>query len=477
MTDYTRVAIKGRLKTLTRLHIGNGDEAPIDPLGEETTNTVLLDARGKPYLPASTLRGYLRSRISDNAQRKKIFGNARQRRGETESGNIGQLRIYDAPIALTDWRPTHISRTSIDPLTATAREHHLSTHEVVEPNVVFDLHLELDETDSPSILSLLQALASFNDSASGRLGKGKSIGQGRMEWSLDKVEVLTQEKFIQWLCKTPDTAQSTKTKKGRKKAGQSQANTSVLLPDRGYRNHWSEITTQFRDISSQSHWKTFDLRLIPTSPILINDPHLVRQQQGNNPSNEESAPQPPDAIFMRQGDKALIPASSLKGWTRGQCRRILLTLTQNRSIQTVESLLARLFGSTETGQGCLRFEDARADFDANQLHRQTFNAVDRFTGGVKKSALYNVEAVWPDNFTTQLHYDPTAMEDWMKPLLLYLLRDAMEGDLVLGWGKSKGYGRLVLTQNQIDIEGFDSQILETWHRRLSEKLTETENVG
>jgi hypothetical protein len=68
------------------------------------------------------------------------------------------------------------------------------------------------------------------------------------------------------------------------------------------------------------------------------------------------------------------------------------------------------------------------------------------------------------------------MEDWLKSLLLYLLRDAMEGDLVLGWGKSKGYGRLLLTQQQINIKNYDRQTFETWHRQLSEKLTEVENA-
>jgi hypothetical protein len=35
------------------------------------------------------------------------------------------------------------------------------------------------------------------------------------------------------------------------------------------------------------------------------------------------------------------------------------------------------------------------------------------------------------------HSDP--LKDWQKGLLL-LARDALEGDLVLGWGKGRGYG-------------------------------------
>ena len=43
-----------------------------------------------------------------------------------------------------------------------------------------------------------------------------------------------------------------------------------------------------------------------------------------------------------------------------------------------------------------------------------------------------------------------ALEDWQKGLLVLLLRDALEADLTVGWGKSKGYGCLQLSAITLD---------------------------
>ena len=58
--------------------------------------------------------------------------------------------------------------------------------------------------------------------------------------------------------------------------------------------------------------------------------------------------------------------------------------------QDVDKKIEDLFGS-EQKRGILRFDDA-VSAEVAEPFPQTFNAVDRFTGGVAKSALYSVEA-------------------------------------------------------------------------------------
>ena len=47
--------------------------------------------------------------------------------------------------------------------------------------------------------------------------------------------------------------------------------------------------------------------------------------------------------------------------------------------------------------------------------------------------------------------------EWYKGLLL-LVRDALEGDLVLGWGKGRGYGsfKLELQLKKVKVKGWEA---------------------
>ena len=83
-------------------------------------------------------------------------------------------------------------------------------------------------------------------------------------------------------------------------------------------------------------------------------------------------------------------------------------------------------------------------------HLQYFNAIDRFTGGVKEGALFNVKAAQCDYLVTKkchLNLDRLPKGEWWKGLLLFIVRDAIEGDLAVGWGKSKGFGSFTIALN------------------------------
>lgn len=485
LEKYARVVISGKLQALSNLHIGTGEEAIVDNGPKDICNTVAVDAKGFPYLPGSTLRGYLRSQVTDEEQRKTIFGYARQKRGSEDGGQAGQLRVYDARVVRSAGKLDYVSRTAIDSVTGAAKDHHLFTYQLVGQGTEFSIHLELDNTDTDTVKALLVALAGFSGAMPGQLGKGKSVGQGILAWTLDEVNVLTDEKLLQWLLLKPPTAPAKKQgKKYKKSEKQAVAQAPGLSPDRKFRSLWSNKTELFKKVSpAESCWKSIDFAMAVQSPVLIADPQLLdhwhQLPEACKSKDWHDTSKVPDLLFMRRGNQALLPGSSLKGWARAQCRRILVTLCQNSSGNAAEELLDYLFGGAQTGQGLLRFNEASAEFSAQDIHLQTFNAIDRFTGGVKKSALYTVEAVWPTRFTTRIHYDYDAMHkhNWAKLLLLYLLRDAHDGDLVLGWGKSKGYGRLMLTQEVIVFESFTENTLGEWHQQLLAELCPVEETA
>ena len=480
MTQFKRAILTGTLTTQTNFHLGSGQESPNGKEEKESDdgsndpgsiNELCLDANNSPYIPASSLRGYLRGVISNESGlqeiENKLFGMARQKRGAEESGNSGIVRIYDARWKSTDYTKNLISRTSIDPVTGTAKHHHLSTHAIVPPQSIFKVVIEFDDANEDQINTLLQALKTLSPENRGKLGKGKSTGQGEMHWQQSSLKVLKEEKLKSWL------------------------NQSSIKPNnKGWQSNKATIEKKleqfFIDYTISGEIKPFTsslsnikIYLKANSPILVNDPHAVKHREQENENKKEAST--PDCIYMKRKGSAIIPGSTLKGWVRARCRRILLSISENSNETIADTMLEEIFGHTNQ-QSTLYFDDAEVEVNEDKhLHKQTFNAIDRFTGGVKPHALYNVEAIWPDDtFITHIHYQKEKLKGWMKLLLLYVIRDSMEGDLVLGWGKSKGYGRLTLSTDR--HENWDKQYqainqndLTAWNHELEQKLQGEKN--
>ncbi|MGH8498417.1 MAG: RAMP superfamily CRISPR-associated protein, partial [Methylococcales bacterium] len=525
----------------SNLHIGSGEEKSIAD-EESLYNEWVVDANGLPYIPASSLRGWLRSRIENLDICKKLFGLARQKAESDDAGNSGHARIYDALINREHPMARILSRTSIDPLTAAAKEHHLASHRVIEPGAEFSVHIELDHPEKAESEALLGALAGFGTASDWRLGQGKSIGQGKLSWQLGEVRVLRKENLKQWLRKSSIAASRPQQRRARYRKldvfDRMEHNQNALLD-------FFKVET-FSVQYPLSKWDSRELALQVESPILINDPERVKAREKQyeilksellgdktpqsfeelkqridasisllkdfddprwvceirshlvafrthcdkceDPHNKTvlkelfdqvlnqfHKPNLPDEMYMRHRQGACIPGSTLKGWVRGQCRKILLTLQDVKDDKTVDGMLNEIFGDTDRDPQRVRFDDALSDVDEEkELHAQTFNAVDRFTGGVKPGALFNVEAIWPKAFRGTIHYRAERLEDWMKILLLYVLRDAEEGDLVLGWGKSKGYGRLTLKPMFKYLDSLHESTLELWHDLLLHRLNQKE---
>ncbi|WP_020558177.1 RAMP superfamily CRISPR-associated protein [Thiofilum flexile] len=460
-TKYRRVIIRGVLTLKSDLHIGTGGvyfyEGRKNPetgqLEQHEVSAIALDVSGKPYIPGSSLRGLLASLTPPKSpQYRRWFGDPRGHK--EDHGEMGALRVYDA--TLEGEAATHfMSRTSIEPVTGTAAQHQLATHQRVNAGAKFKVEIGFDtrpdesaelitDADIQALLTLLQRLNGE------QIGTGKSVGQGLLEWELDSdgVSALSDTSLQRWL----------------------QASLEGDEPKeiRGFYQNLS-----FRDIAlgGSTGWITEDFKLIARSPILINDPHLVEDKEGT-----------PKLVFSHYPDKetgsftAIIPGSTLKGWFLARCRKILLTLNQGARETTVDGMLGQLFGS-KSSASLIRFMDAKVTFFQADEHIQTFTAVDRFTGGVKDGALYTVKALsLPEDrsFEGGVMYHKKKLKGWMQLLLLFAWRDAEEGDLVLGWGKARGYGCLQLLSDHGGttawIESCRGQLAD-WENEL---LTELE---
>ncbi|MCK5726930.1 MAG: hypothetical protein KAH22_08920 [Thiotrichaceae bacterium] len=450
--QYAHVIIIGTLKTLSPLHIGTGEEHNEERIDQDIRiNSIALDTNKNPYIPASTLRGQLRSLCQNERQESKIYGEARQHK-DLENQSRGAMRIYDAQIQ-NSIQCNIISRTRIDPKTNTAKHHHLSTHQQVPIGAKFSLEVHLDRVSDDEINTVLASLDALQQ---GRIGQGKTIGQGQISWEIDlsASKTLNKNGLKHWI-----------------KAKKRFPLTSKYMLLKKYRNKNQEA---LKSAGIDSTWQSQKINLIADSPLLINDPHEVfeaaeKAKKDKNNANDRS----PDHIMLKQNNHYIIPASTLKGWMRAHCTRILNTIAgENSDQERVNTLIKQLFGGTEEGMSKLQFSDIQIAFIPKIEHEQTFIAIDRFTGGAKHGALYSIKAIRPITpLTTSIRYQLDSLCDWMKILLLYCVRDAIEGDLVIGWGKSKGFGRLKVDADfSTLLQDYSEEQLTTWQKDLEQKL-------
>lgn len=451
---YERVIITGRLRTLSDMHIGAGYddyckvERPTKPEKKSRPGNnagpveyrfadICLDSYGSAYIPGSTLRGFLsaalrtladaRRREGDSEYLNHLLGcarksieaeNAQQSDGNPDIGNAGVLRVYDARSAEGAIARRVQAHAKIEPVTATADKHKLFSKGRVRAGSCFGFRLEMDRVCEEEVCLLLNALHTLDGGPNSRLGSGKGTGKGIVRLEEEAVQVLglKADALAGWLLEEEDTALD-----------------EQLTP----------LSLKPSETAIQSGWTSLDVCLIPLSPLLVDDP-IEGWREADDPTRP--------LIFMRRDSRALIPGETLKGMLRAQGRRILRTLGYDET--GADECLAPLFGSDTQGVGALRFDDALDEAAQTKVHHQNFNAVDRFTGGVSEGALYDVEAAYPDKITTRLHLRTGNLDEESMGLLTLLLRDAMEGDLAVGWGKAKGYGALRVEVALPEEEGY-----------------------
>ncbi len=114
--------------------------------------------------------------------------------------------------------------------------------------------------------------------------------------------------------------------------------------------------------------------------------------------------------------------------------------------------VCRLFGSTGW-QSRIRitqvaFQGSRLSLENELLHKQDFVAIDRFHGGSRDTAKFDAAFFQSPAFTITLELVQDLNEQ-AKGLLALTLRDLEEGDIFFGFGRSKGYGKILAEETTI----------------------------
>jgi CRISPR/Cas system CSM-associated protein Csm3 (group 7 of RAMP superfamily) len=251
-----RYRITGTLTTASPLHIGTGDERPMEFSSEEEKkkikdkvgkipriSTIVTDHRGKPLIPGSTLRGVLRNWLLtvlegigpqwaverdydgeglldlDQAEQiqtvKDTFSHLELLFGTPL--NAGKVEVWDATCCAGDlqamddrllsWdgsRLTYVDTSvAIDPTRGTAKDKLLYKADVVPPGVTFELNIAAQNLSDEELGLVLLALEGFNSQIYPiQVGARGGRGYGRLEFKIGTIYHLECEGVKKWLKET-----------------------------------------------------------------------------------------------------------------------------------------------------------------------------------------------------------------------------------------------------------------------------------
>lgn len=452
-----RWIIEGTLKLISPLHIGAGDPVPQAQRSALPGDVAACatDARGLPYLPASSLRGALRQSFAQHFPDalESLFGSL------PESGGAvaGRLRIFDAflhqePDATAQARYAknylydRKRCTLIEPLVAIDRvtgaanadEHKLAHVEVVVPGTLFEFQAVVEQSKSSQpaeIVQLLQALASLREQG---LGAAATGGAGRMELATYKVKRFGNQQLAKWVEKPADDWRLF-------------ACVEKHLPQ------WDPLASTAQAV--------LGIKLDFESDFAVADIWRVKYD-----ANGKKVKGEPDFRPRINADgKPLLPARSFTGALRSQTERILRTMgalsvageglasapelrpdatePQEVADQLQHDLASLLFGCA-AWRGLLQASDfVFVATGATVEVTRDFVAIDRFQGGAADGAKFQAEAFYQPKLTGTLHLDEFRFaklrqesQSALLGLLALVLRDLQEGDISFGHGSSKGFG-------------------------------------
>lgn len=442
--------ITGQITLLTPLSIGSGRDLPItitekDEAGHDRHVVgVMRDHQKQPYLPGSGLKGALlalaRRNGLDDAVRKALFGDDAPAADNKARTRPGRVEFTDAWVVadtlpaeseLPNWEAedhphtANLPHVGRDRVHATAKEQILFLEQVVPPGVAFRFECTARALNENAIAALLGLLALAGDPAGPfRLGGGKAADQGRIAWRLDEVRRLDSAAPL-WQALSNDQPADL----------------------------WRDPISTRVNLSPRPLAVPIGLNLEGLT-LRFHTPFLVHQAQ---PKGAEVNGKP-----RRDHDGRLVlPADSLRGALRARAERILRSLGlpaapgyDQKDIADLKEaakldLAGLLFGAPGWASP-LRLGDFTGAYP-DPTPTQDMVAIDRLTGGGKDSAKFRLQVCESPSLSGSLALDPWRLEkiEQKRPgvtaqvlgLLAHTLRDLDEGDIPLGYGAAKGYGR------------------------------------
>jgi len=504
--------VRGTLKTVSPLSIGSGlthadrvaslglrlKDLPLRPEDSNEENLsgcrlIVRDAKTRPYIPGSALKGAIRSGlqrlVSRGVVRPEVMaaivgrepgGTSERNDDEPDMGLAAGVIFFDSFVGretldlircgrllfphLPWWDEQTLSYIEasavIDRRTGTVADHLLRFTEAVPPGIKFDVELQVSEKlTGEQVGVLLRVLNEFNRPwRDGPLQSGSETrdGWGRMEWTASEVEAAL-----------PQSPFSTGN------INFAPVNGDVLPEshDRLLKSVKNNATELKRD--QPLPCPTTRCSVAVTLKLDFKGPFLVKNPaQRNDPALSDDKRVDMSPRLTAEGH-AVLPASGFRGVFRSQVEKIIRTFLPEAAVspsdrtrlknsavrdtttsnEEAEQHFVSLFGEDRQASA-LWVEDFAASVKSD-LQRLEMVAIDRFTGSVSGSAKYNVNCIDSPTLTGTIrlqlpHHDSGQA---MLGLIVLALRDLIEGDLAFGFGTYRGFGACTASIEGIHVSG------------------------
>ena len=407
-----KIVLKGVLECLSPLHIGSGadDRSDLD---------ILLDNKGKPFIPATSFVGVLRHTIKSDAE---FWGYTRDNDGQ-------QSRVYCSDLLCETESPVPVIRDGIkiDNATGIVEDKSKYDYELVERGTRFRLNMEFSYRDSDKefVRRMAATIYTLLRDKKIRLGAKTNSGFGEIRLLENTAKIYefsfskdTKSDVLYWLTQNFSAKQPI----------------SV-----------DALGTPF-NISSNN----FTIN----ASFWLKNSLIVRSYS--------SDPKAPDATHIMSKEDWILPGTSLKGAIRARAERIVNTLGKPKEI--IENLFGYVVEEQKENnkkKGRIRLKEAVLPKFVSEM--QTRIKIDRFTGGTIESALFDTMPLFggePEKIIN-MQLQVQDCKDYEAGLLLLVLKDLWTGDLAVGGEKNVGRGVFAGIQAIVSWNGESITIPET----------------
>lgn len=362
-------------------------------ISNENKEPLILEDKDnmKVYLPGTTMAGAFRSYISSNygsQLAEEMFGS---------NNNISKVYVYDSYSDLKSYeiRPA----VCIDKFTGTSKEKGKFDRQYIGIGHLFQLNIEVysdTEDKKDKYKEVIYSVLAAVNNGDIMIGSYKSIGAGVFDVkNIDEetIDMSRKKNLIDY-----------------------------LLRKEHYRNLDKKVLLN----KKSANIVTFELIGHLKTPLLVKGYDSLDYNR-------------PDGENIQTNSKYFIPGSTIKGVIRNEAERVLKSLNK---IQLADDIFGASMESDKKSASRVRFFDTTIDNKLQSVYNRI--KIDKFTGGVRKTALLNDEPLMGDvKIIGKYRYDEKNIYSKEEVgLLSIIFKNIAIGEISFGGGTSIGRGRI-----------------------------------
>lgn len=490
-----RLVLTGTLKLYSPLMVGTGEDNHSD-------NDVLLDKKGKPYIPATSIAGVLSHKIGIKIKDKRskelqpqsqefvaingdinqkdlsdFWGTARDTEEGKTSGKQSEIIVSDAILLNEKRNPIIRDQIRMNSALGITEGGAKFDYEIVEPDAEFQFKIEIGYTEKKRdfIFRMIKTIETLLKNGDISFGAKTANGFGKVKLVEPKYynyDFSKKENVFGWL-----------------------------------ERNGKETIDPSTELNKIQPFQIDSSKFKISFTAFIDKSLIIGSSSGDNDA---------DKVHIKSAGRHVLTGSSLKGVIRNRATKILNTISQKENDE-IEKLKENLFGFVEE-------EIDKFDKDGNLIEKRKVRGllknknnervktqksklfvteefikrnnkeineelqhrikIDRFTGGTIESALFNSMPIFCNNDTiVQINIlisdcDEKIFPNWQSAagLLLLVLKDLWTGDLPIGGEKNVGRGRLkgieatiTWDDNEVKIEEVNGKLEAKYIKSVSDE--------